>query len=71
MNKIEIEYEDSKGIDFSKRSTDWRCSMLGGDVTYIPLDGYVPSRFVRFCMRLCFGFKWENVKEKQRSNLRK
>ena len=45
----------------------WKCYLFGNrpggiGITYTPVEGQVPNRFVRFMMRICFDCLW--VKEK-------
>ena len=47
--------------------SNWKCYLYGnrpggGGIVYIPSEGQVPNRFVRFMMRICLGCLW--VKEK-------
>jgi len=44
----------------------WKCYMFGNrpggyGITYFPVKGQVPNRFVRFMMKVCFDCLW--VKE--------
>jgi len=46
--------------------SDWKCYMFGNrpdgyGITYFPVKGQVPNRFVRFMMKVCFDCLW--VKE--------
>ena len=50
-------------INLSKHS-NWKCYMFGNrpdvntGIVYIPAEGRVPNRFVRFMMRICFDCMW-------------
>ena len=49
-------------INLPKQS-NWTCYAFGGDasfspMTWVPQEGRVPNRFVRWMMRICFDCKW-------------
>jgi hypothetical protein len=50
------------------KHSNWTCYMFGNrpganyGISYIPQEGRVPNRFVRWMMRICFDCLW--VKEK-------
>jgi len=50
------------------KHSNWTCYMFGNrpganyGITYTPVEGRVPNRFVRFMMWICFDCLW--VKEK-------
>ena len=49
-------------INLPKQSS-WTCYMFGNrpggsGISYIPQEGRVPNRFVRFMMYLCFDCLW-------------
>jgi hypothetical protein len=50
------------------KQSNWTCYMFGNrpganyGITYTPVEGRVPNRFVRWMMYLCFDSVW--VKEK-------
>ena len=50
------------------KQSNWTCYMFGNrpdvncGITYTPVEGRVPNRFVRFMMRICFDCVW--VKDK-------
>jgi len=46
--------------------SEWKCYLFGSrpdrpGITYFPIKGNVPNRFVRFMMKVCFDCLW--VKE--------
>jgi hypothetical protein len=64
-------------VDYSKyyepfqlqltKQSNWKCYLFGNrpggnGIIYVPAEGRVPNRFVRFMMRICFDSVW--VKEK-------
>jgi len=61
-------------VDYSKyqilhqpKYSKWKCYLFGNrpggnGIMYVPSEGRVPNRFVRFMMRICFDCMW--VKEK-------
>jgi len=49
------------------KESGWKCYLFGNrpggnGIIYIPQEGRVPNRFVRFMMRICFDCLW--VEEK-------
>jgi hypothetical protein len=57
---------DSLSVKVPKQS-NWKCYLFGNrpgknGIMYIPSEGRVPNRFVRFMMRICFDCLW--VEEK-------
>jgi hypothetical protein len=55
-----------KKVETPKQS-NWKCYLFGNrpggnGIMYVPSEGRVPNRFVRFMMRICFDCMW--VKEK-------
>ena len=52
-----------KKVETPKHS-NWTCYMFGNrpdvntGIAYIPQEGRVPNRFVRFMMRICFDSVW-------------
>ena len=57
---------DSMKINLPKYS-NWKCYLFGNrpgknGIMYIPSEGRVPNRFVRWMMRICFDCLW--VEEK-------
>ena len=42
--------------------SNWTCYLFGGSpgngIAYIPVEGEVPNRFVRFMTRICFACTW-------------
>ena len=43
--------------------SNWTCYLFGhrpngSGIVYIPVEGKVPNRFVRFMMRICFDCMW-------------
>ena len=42
--------------------SNWTCYLFGGSpgngIAYIPVEGEVPNRFVRFMSRICFACTW-------------
>ena len=45
------------------KQSNWKCYMFGNrpggsGIMYIPSEGQVPNRFVRFMMRICFDCLW-------------
>lgn len=61
-------------VDYSKyqilqqpKLSNWKCYLFGNrpgknGIMYVPSEGRVPNRFVRFMMRICFDCMW--VEEK-------
>jgi hypothetical protein len=61
-------------VDYSKyqllqlpKQSNWKCYLFGNrpgknGIMYVPSEGQVPNRFVRFMMLICFDCLW--VKEK-------
>jgi hypothetical protein len=48
-----------------KLSDKWECLLFGSnDFIYMPREGYEPSIFIRFMMRLCFDCKWVRKEKK-------
>jgi hypothetical protein len=43
----------------------WRCHLIPG-VVYQLAEGKQPNAFHRLMQRLCFGVRWERIKEKKR-----
>jgi hypothetical protein len=48
------------------KHSDWKCYMFGNraggnGMVYIPTEGRVPNRFVRWMMRICFDCYWEKA----------
>ena len=45
-----------------RKDSEWTCYMFGGKegdgIAWIPTEGNVPNRFVRFMMKVCFGCTW-------------
>jgi hypothetical protein len=56
---------DDRVINPPKHS-NWTCYMFGGSagngIAYVPLEGRVPNRFVRWMMRICFDCRWVEKK---------
>jgi len=58
---------DSMKINLPKHS-NWTCYMFGNrpdanfGISYVPAEGRVPNRFVRFMMRICFDCMWVEKK---------
>ena len=56
---------DDRVINPPKHS-NWTCYMFGGSagngIAYVPLEGKVPNRFVRWMMRICFDCRWVEKK---------
>ena len=49
------------------KQSNWKCYLFGNrpggnGIIYVPSEGRVPNRFVRFMMRICFDCMW--VEEK-------
>ncbi len=50
------------------KHSNWTCYMFGNrpganyGITYTPVEGRVPNRFVRFMMRICFDCMWVEKK---------
>ncbi len=50
------------------KHSNWTCYMFGNrpdvncGITYTPVEGRVPNRFVRFMMRICFDCLWVEKK---------
>ena len=45
------------------KQSNWTCYMFGNrpggmGMCYMPAEGQVPNRFVRFMMRICFDCMW-------------
>ncbi len=45
------------------KHSNWTCYMFGNrsggnGIVYVPLEGKVPNRFVRWMMRICFDCLW-------------
>jgi hypothetical protein len=45
------------------KSSNWTCYLFGNrpggsGMCYIPAEGQVPNKFVRFMMRICFDCLW-------------
>ena len=43
--------------------SNWKCYLFGNcpggnGIIYVPSEGRVPNRFVRFMMRICFDSVW-------------
>jgi hypothetical protein len=61
--KQEGVFNDSMKINLPKHS-NWTCYMFGNrpdanfGISYVPSEGRVPNRFVRFMMRICFDCMW-------------
>ena len=59
---------DNKFFIHQPKLSNWTCYMFGNrpdvntGIAYIPQEGRVPNRFVRFMMRICFDCLW--VEEK-------
>ena len=58
--------DDALVVNQPKQS-NWKCYLFGNrpggnGIMYVPSEGRVPNRFVRFMMRICFDCLW--VKEK-------
>ena len=52
---------------YAPKQSNWNCYLFGNrpggnGMIYIPQEGRVPNRFVRFMMRICFDSVW--VEEK-------
>ena len=63
---VDISTENTISFHSPKYSS-WKCYLFGNrpggsGIMYIPAEGQVPNRFVRFMMRICFDSVW--VKEK-------
>ena len=48
--------------------SNWECHLFGSTgedgISYQPLKGKVPNRFVRWMTKICLACKWEKVAEK-------
>lgn len=49
------------------KPSNWTCYMFGyrsggNGIVYVPQEGRVPNRFVRWMMRICFDCYWEKAK---------
>jgi hypothetical protein len=48
------------------KPSNWTCYLFGGSpgygIAYVPLEGRVPNRFVRWMMRICFDCRWVEKK---------
>ncbi len=48
------------------KHSNWTCYMFGArdgnGIAYVPLEGKVPNRFVRWMMRICFDCLWVEKK---------
>ena len=49
------------------KSSNWKCYLFGSSsaengITYIPVEGNVPNRFVRWMMKACFACTWVYTK---------
>jgi hypothetical protein len=59
---------DNKFFIHQPKYSSWKCYLFGNrpdvncGITYTPVEGQVPNRFVRWMMYLCFDCLW--VKEK-------
>lgn len=46
--------------------SNWKCYLFGGSassgMTYTPVEGNVPNRFVRWMMKVCFACTWVYTK---------
>ena len=46
------------------KQSNWRCYMYGSKpndsykTIYIPYEGSVPNRFIRYMMKICLGCTW-------------
>jgi len=45
------------------KQSNWKCYLFGNrpggnGIMYVPSEGRVPNRFVRFMMRICFDCLW-------------
>ena len=45
------------------KQSNWKCYLFGNrpggnGIMYVPAEGGVPNRFVRFMMRICFDCLW-------------
>ena len=61
-------------VDYSKyqilqqpKYSNWKCYLFGNrpggnGIMYVPSEGRVPNRFVRFMMRICFDCMWVEKK---------
>ena len=55
-------YLENWGLNIPKQS-NWKCYLFGNrpggnGIMYVPQEGRVPNRFVRFMMRICFDSVW-------------
>ena len=53
---------DGVSLNIPKQS-NWKCYLFGNrpggnGIMYVPSEGRVPNRFVRFMMRICFDCLW-------------
>ena len=49
------------------KESGWKCYLFGNrpggnGIMYVPSEGRVPNRFVRFMMRICFDCMWVEKK---------
>ena len=55
---------DWSGVSLNiPKQSNWKCYLFGNrpggtGMIYIPAEGQVPNRFVRFMMRICFDSVW-------------
>jgi hypothetical protein len=61
-----VDYSEYQLLQLPKNS-NWKCYLFGNrpgknGIMYVPSEGRVPNRFVRFMMRICFDCLW--VEEK-------
>jgi hypothetical protein len=59
---VDISTDNTFTIHQPKYS-NWKCYLFGNrpngsGIMYIPAEGQVPNRFVRFMMRICFDCMW-------------
>jgi len=67
LEKWKFVIPDDALIVNQPKQSNWKCYLFGNrpgenDIMYIPSEGRVPNRFVRFMMRICFDCLW--VEEK-------
>ena len=67
MTETTFAIADDKSYTYSikqPKKSNWKCYMFGNrpdanfGIVYIPQEGRVPNRFVRWMMRICFDCMW-------------
>ena len=64
--QMKISSNPSEHLIFkTPKSSEWKCYLFGNTpcpdgsgLIYIPTEGNVPNRFVRWMMKICFGCTW-------------